>query len=98
GRLAGIRQSDGAGVGDQLEAQPDGALLSGLPRIGMARRAIGRSLEVRVAIAAVAAAREHDPLTDLGEIGDLRLAVLLVNLSDDRNLHHDVGAACAVTV
>src|SRR5215204_3457195 len=39
-RLAGVRQSDDAGVGDQLEPQPDRALLSGLAGIGVTRRAV----------------------------------------------------------
>ena len=40
-RLPGIRQADDAGIGDQLEPQPDGVLLAGLAGIGAARRAIG---------------------------------------------------------
>ena len=41
-RLAGIRQADQAGVGDQLQPQPYGSLFAGQARIGAARRAIGR--------------------------------------------------------
>ena len=47
GRLAGIGQADQAGIGDQLEAQPEPALLARPARIGAARRAVGRGLEVR---------------------------------------------------
>ena len=54
-RLAGVRQPDQAGVGDQLQPQPDPALLAVLAGIGVARRAVGRRLEMRVAEAAVAA-------------------------------------------
>jgi hypothetical protein len=36
GRLAGIGQADQAGIGDQLQPQPDRALLAGWP--GLARR------------------------------------------------------------
>ena len=62
GRLAGIRQADEAGVGDQLQPQPDPALLARLAGIGVARRAVGRGLEMRVAEAAIAALGEHDAL------------------------------------
>ena len=53
---------------------------------------------MRVAEAAVAAAREHHPLADLGEVGEQRLAVLLVDLRAGRHLQHDVVAARAVAV
>ena len=53
--LAGVRQADDAGIGDQLEPQPDGQLLAGLARVGVARRLVGRRLEMRVAETAVAA-------------------------------------------
>ena len=43
GRFAGVRQPDDAGIGDQLEAQPDGALLARLAGIGVARRPVGRA-------------------------------------------------------
>ena len=43
GRLAGVRQADEAGIGDQLQAQPDPALLARLAGIGVARRAVGRA-------------------------------------------------------
>src|ERR1700753_568954 len=54
GRLAGIRQSDQAGIGDQFEPQPDPALFAFLARIGVARRAIGGRLEVGVAEGGIA--------------------------------------------
>ena len=64
-RLAGIGQPDDAGVGDQLEPQPDRQLLARLARIGAARRLVGRRLEVRVAEAAVAALGEARALAGL---------------------------------
>ncbi len=42
--------------------------------------------------------REHRLLADLGEVGEQRLAVLLVDLSADRNLHHHVGAVGAMAI
>ena len=98
GRLAGVRQADDAGIGDQLHAQPDGALLAGLPGIGVARRAVGRALEARVAEAAVAALGQHDAVAGLVEVGEQGLAVLLVDLRADRHLEHDVGAVRAMAV
>ncbi len=44
GGLAGVGQADQPGVGDQLQAQADGALLAGLAGIGLARRLVGRRL------------------------------------------------------
>ena len=64
GRFARVRQADEPGIRDQLEAQPDPALLARPARIGAARRLIGRALVVRVAEAALAplaAARRTDP-------------------------------------
>ena len=98
GGLAGIRQADQAGVGDELQPQPDPALLAGLAGIGVARRAVGRRLEMRVAEAAVAALGQHDALADLGEVGDQRLLVFVENLRADRHLEHHVVAAGAVQV
>ena len=62
GRLPGIGQADEAGIGDELQAQPDPALLARPAGIGATRRLVGRSLVVGVAEAAVAAAQEHDAL------------------------------------
>src|SRR6266702_368576 len=57
GRLASGGGADDAGVRDQLEAWPTGALLARLAGVGMARRSVGRGLEMRIAEAAIAAAR-----------------------------------------
>ena len=64
-RLAGIGQADEAGIGDQLQPQPDPALLACLAGIGVARRLVGGRLEMRVAEAAIAAFGEHEPLAEL---------------------------------
>jgi hypothetical protein len=85
-------------VRDQLEPQPDDALLTGLARIGVARRAVGRGLEMRIAEAAVAAAGERRALPDRGEIGQQGLAVLFVDLGSHRHLEHDVVRVGAVAV
>ena len=65
GRFAGIGQADQPGIGDQLQAQPDPALLAGPALVGAARRAVGRALEMRVAEAAIAALQQHVPLAGL---------------------------------
>ncbi len=76
GRLAGVGQPDDAGVGDQLQAQPDGQLLGRLAGVDAARRLVGRGFEMRVAEAAVAALGEQRALADLRQIGEQRLLVL----------------------
>ena len=98
GRFARVGQPDNAGIGNQLEAQPDGELLAGLAGIGVAWRPVGRALEPRVAEATVSAAREHHPLAHRGEVGEQGLAVFLVDLRARRHLQHDVVAARAVAV
>src|SRR5690606_37485469 len=98
GRLAGIGQADQPGIGDQLQAQPDGAFLSGLPRIGAPRCLVGRRLEMHVAETAIAAAGEAEPVADLLQVADQRLAVFLEDLGSGRYLEHDIGAARAGAV
>src|SRR5262247_3800699 len=98
GRLARVGQPDNAGVRNQLEAQPDRELLARLAGIGMARRTVGRTLEMGVAEAALTAAREHRPLTYIGEVREQGLAILLVDLRAGRHLEHDIVAARAVAV
>src|SRR5215831_10260473 len=64
----------------------------------MARRTVGRTLEMGVAEATLAAARDHRLLSHVGEVGEQGLAVLLVDLRAGRHLQHDIGAARAVAV
>src|SRR6185437_13188578 len=73
----------------------NGAFLARLAGIGMARCAIGRRLEMRIAEAAIAALRDGNALADQREIGKQCLAVFLVDLRPDRNLEHDVLAVGA---
>src|SRR5437899_8015893 len=98
GRLARVGQPDNARVRNQLQAQPDRELLAGLAGIGMARRTVGRTLEMGVAEAALAAARDHRPLSYIREVCEQGLTVLLVDLRAGRHLQHDIVAACAVAV
>ena len=92
GRLAGIGQADQAGVGDQLEPEPDGLLLALETRIGMARGLVGGGLEMGVAEAAIAADGEAVALADLGQVADQRLVVFLEDL---RSCGHFQGDAVA---
>ncbi len=97
-RLAGVRQTDDAGIRDQLQAKPDGALFAGQSGIGVARRLVSGCLEVRIAEAAIAALGDHDRLPDVGQIGEQRLAVLLIDLRAGRDLHGHVLAVRAGAV
>ena len=98
GRLAGVGQADQPGIGDQLQPQPDPALLARPALVGAARRAVGRGLVVRVAEAAVAAAQQHHALAGRVEVGEQRLAVLGEDLRADRHLDHHVRRARAGAV
>src|SRR5579872_462726 len=53
---------------------------------------------MRVAESAIAAARQHDALARLGEVGKQRLAVFLVNLRAGRHFEDRVGAVGAVAI
>src|SRR5690606_3505554 len=98
GGLARVRQADEARVRDQFQAQADRALDRRLPWVGMAWRAVGGGLEMRIAKAAIAALEQHDPLTDLGEIGEQVFAVLVEHLRADGDLEDDVLALGAGAV
>ena len=97
-RLAGIGQSDDAGIGNKLKPQTDGVLFARLAGIGAARRAIGRGLKMRIAETAVAAMGKRDALAALGEIGEQRLAILVVDLRPHWHLQHGIGAVGAMAV
>ena len=64
GRLAGVRQADQADVGDDLQLQVDRPLLAGLAGLGLPGGAVGRRLEVLVAVPALAAAGDDDVVAD----------------------------------
>src|SRR5690242_12202522 len=98
GGFAGIRQPDQRHVGDQLEAQPDPALLAGPTRIGTARRLVGRALVMGVAEAAIAAAGDDDALAGLRQIGQKDGLVLAKNLRADGGLDDQVLASGAAAV
>ena len=66
--LAGVRQPDQAGVGEQLQAQLDPALLPVCPPLGEARRLPGRVREPPVAVPAAAAVGDHGPLARLEQV------------------------------
>src|SRR5580704_5580724 len=97
-RFSGVRQADDPGIGDQFQPQPNGELGAGLAGIGIARRAVGRAFETRIAETAIAAMRQHDALAEFGEIGEQRLAILLVDLRAGRYFEHQVGAIGAMAV
>jgi hypothetical protein len=96
--FSGIGQSHDAGVGNQLEPKPYGALLAWLAQVGAARRPVGRGLEMRIAEATVAAFCEHGAFSGMGKIGKEGLAVLLVDLRAHRYLHDHILAIGAMAV
>ena len=98
-RLAGVGQADKAEVGDQLQPQEQRALDARLAGIGASRRLIGRSGEMGVAEAAVAALGDDDPLAGRLEVGERPFQVFfVVDLRAFRHLQHRVGAAAAGAV
>src|SRR6185437_15454109 len=86
------------GVGDELQAQPDPALLAGPAGVEAARRAVGRGLVMRVAVTAVPATEQHMALAGLGEVEQDLVVLLVEDLRADGNAQHDGLACCAAAV
>jgi hypothetical protein len=91
-RLAGIGQADETGIGDQLQAQPDGLFLALETRIGPIGRLVRRGLEMRVAEAAIAALGNAEALALGRQVDDQGLVVFFEDLGADRNLQRHVFA------
>src|SRR5438309_6854367 len=96
GRLAGVRQTEEAHVGEQLEAQPHPHLLAVLARLVLARGAIGGGFVAGVATPAHAALQEGDALPDLCQVcKQAPFFVVGEDLGSDRHLDDKVVAAGA---
>ena len=98
GRLAGIGQADEAGIGDQLQAQDQPALLAFLA--GLARRGARLVEVVKWALPKppLPPLASRTLLADLGHVGDQGLAVLVEDLGAGRHFQHHVGALGAGAV
>ena len=95
GGLAGVRQADEAGVGDQLQAQPERALDALLARVGAARARLVEDLKCRLPQPPLPPWASSDALARLGQVGDQRLLVLVEDLGADGHLQDDVVAVGA---
>jgi hypothetical protein len=98
GGLAGIRQADEPGIRDQLQPQPDPALLPGVAGIGAAGGAVGARFVMGVAVAAIAAAAENGGLAGLDEVGEDRFLVVGQDDGADGHLQDHVVGGCAGAV
>jgi hypothetical protein len=96
GALARVREAEQADVGEQLQLQPDVALLALGAGGGLARRAVERALEVHVALAAVAAAGDQQALAVLHQVADDLVGGDVHHLGADRHADHHVLAGLAV--
>src|SRR5262245_25840005 len=102
-RLAGVRKSHQADVGEQLEFEPQILDLALFARLHLPRRAVGCRRKARVAQPAAAAARDEHALTDFGEIGEeaerfIAIAGFLVDERTDRHVELEVPARVAGAV
>ena len=93
-RLARVRQADERGVGEQLEAELDDALVTRHAHFGIARRLARRRREALVAAAARAALRDDDARSRVRQVGD-QPVVRIDDLRPDGNDEHRVLAALA---
>src|SRR5262249_51896197 len=87
-----------ADIGEQLELEPQLALLAGRAGLGGARRLIPRGLEVDVAAPAGAAARDGDASAGLGGIRRLHARGGVEDQGADRHFERETGAARAVLI
>ena len=102
-RLAGIRETDQADVGEQLQLEPQILFLARFAGLHFARRPIRRRREVRVADPAAAAARDEHALTFGRQIREqlerlVRVAGLFVDQRADRHGELEIVAALAGAV
>ena len=86
-RLAGVRQADEGGVGEQLQSQLDRALLPGHADLGEARRLPRRPREALVPAPTGPALRDDDACTGMREVRDEAL-LLVEDLRADGHREH----------
>ena len=77
-------------VGEHAQLEREAAALARLAARELARRAVDARLEVHVAQAALAAAREQRALAVLGEVGDQVAGLLVADHGADRHAQLDV--------
>jgi len=96
GGFARIGLADEADIRDELEAQPDPALLARPAFIGTARGAVGGGFVFGVAEAAISAAQEGDGFARRVEIRQESFPVVVEDLRAIGTLMRSVGAAAPV--
>jgi hypothetical protein len=94
-RLAGVRESDQRGVGEQLELELEPLLLAVFALLGKRRCAPRIRQEPRVAAPTLPAARREPSIAMAHQVGE-QLAVARPNGGSFGNIDHEVGAALAV--
>ena len=97
-RLAGVRQAEQADVGEHAQLEREPAALARLAAGELARRAVDARLEVHVAEAALAAAREQRALAVPGEVGDQIAGFLVADHGAHRHAQLEVAPGGAVAV
>ena len=83
-------------VGDQAELEPEPLLLARLALLGVLRRLVGRRLEVGVAEAAAAAARDQRRLADCDEVRQELPGLIGIDRSAGRDVEGEIVAGGAV--
>src|SRR5690606_11902568 len=96
GALAGIGKAQQADVGQQLQLQPQLALLARQTRQGLARSAVGRALALHVAEAALATLGHQLAVAMRGHVADHLVGTDVGDHGADRNGDDQVLAGLAV--
>src|ERR1700685_4274897 len=89
-RLAGIRQPEQADIGNDLEFQSQGALLTRQSRTELSRRAVGARLEAGVAPSTLAALRHFELLARAGQISERLIALGVAHHGARRHQYKEV--------
>ncbi len=95
--LAGVRKTDQADIGEQLQPQPQRARFTSPPGLDAARRAVGGRRERRVAAPAAAAPRDQHAFAGVCEVRERDQVVggLFVHDRAGRHFEHQVRAVVA---
>ena len=92
GRLAGVRVTHQADVGDRLEHDAEPAFFARVARGRATRGLVDRALEVHVAQTALAAGEKHDAFAVLGEFGHEAMGAFLEDLRTRRHRQDQIVA------
>src|SRR5207245_1061565 len=97
-RFSRVRKTNQSDVGQQLQLQAQVAFFARPSGLVLGRGLVSGGGEARIAPAALAAARDHEPVAGFGEVVQQLSAFGVVDDSADRSGHFPRGAVTALPV